>query len=105
MVTPKEVKGVYRSALRDSQARATRKAIVDAAAALFIARGYGGTTIDAIAEAAGVSRKTVFTSVGGKADALKLALDWAVTGDDAPVALFDRPQIRALAPTRTPATC
>ena len=64
-------------------------AIVDAAAGLFIAHGYGGTTVDAIAEAAGVSRKTVFTSVGGKADALKFALDWAVTGDDAPVAQFE----------------
>ena len=60
----------YRSALRDEQARATRRRIVDAGAALFVESGYVPTTIDAIAERAGVSRRTVFTSVGGKAAVL-----------------------------------
>jgi AcrR family transcriptional regulator len=85
----------YSSALRTAQARATRRAIVDAAARLFVERGYGATTVDAIADEAGVSRKTVFTSVGGKAEALRLAIDWAIVGDDEPVALIDRPQIKA----------
>lgn len=89
------VKKAYESPLRAAQAQATRRAIVGAAARLFVERGYGSTSIDAIAEAAGVSRKTVFTSVGGKAAALKLAIDWAIVGDDAPVALMDRPQVRA----------
>jgi AcrR family transcriptional regulator len=56
----------------------------------------GATTIDAVAEAAGVSRKTVFTAVGGKVDLLKTALDWAVAGDDMPVAVADRPAVREL---------
>jgi AcrR family transcriptional regulator len=81
-----------RSTLRAAQARATRRAIVDAAARLFTERGFGATTIDAIAEAAGVSRKTVFTSVGGKTEALKLAIDWAIAGDDEPVPILERPQ-------------
>jgi AcrR family transcriptional regulator len=85
----------YQSPLRAAQAQATRRAIVAAAAGLFVERGYGATSVDAIAEAAGVSRKTVFTSVGGKAAALKLALDWAIVGDDAPVAMMDRPQVQA----------
>jgi AcrR family transcriptional regulator len=89
------VKKPYNSALRTAQARATRRAIVDAAARLFIDRGYGATTVDAIAEAAQVSRKTVFTSVGGKTEALKLAIDWAITGDDEPVPLLERPHIQA----------
>jgi len=89
------VKKPYTSELRAAQARATRRAIVDAAARLFTEHGYGATTIDAIAEAAGVSRKTVFASVGGKAQALKLAIDWAIVGDDEPVPLLERPQIRA----------
>jgi AcrR family transcriptional regulator len=88
------VKRNYESALRAEQAKATRRAIVDAAARLFVQRGYGGTTIDAIAEAAGVSRKTVFTSVGGKLEALKLARDWAIAGDDEPVPIMDRPEVR-----------
>jgi AcrR family transcriptional regulator len=86
----------YRSALRDAQSRATRRRIVDAAAELFVARGYGPTTIDAVAERAGVSRKTVFTSVGGKAALLKLAFDWTLAGDDEPVAIADRPAVRAM---------
>jgi AcrR family transcriptional regulator len=90
------VKKPYKSALRAAQARATRRAIVDAAARLFIQHGYGSTTVDAIAEAAGVSRKTVFTSVGGKTEALKLALDWALVGDDEPVPMLERPHVKAL---------
>ncbi len=86
----------YRSSLREEQARATRRAIVDAGAALFVERGYAGTTVDAIAERAGVSRKTVFTSVGGKAGLLKLAFDWALVGDDEPVPFADRPVVREL---------
>ena len=90
------VKKPYNSALRAAQARATRRAIVDAAARLFIERGYGATTVDAIAEAAGVSRKTVFTSVGGKTEALKLAMDWAIVGDDEPVPMLERPHVKAM---------
>ena len=89
------VKKPYNSALRAAHARATRRAIVDAAARLFVERGYGATTVDAIAEAAGVSRKTVFTSVGGKTEALKLAIDWAIVGDDEPVPVLERPYVRA----------
>ena len=92
---PEPVKRSYSSPLRLAQARATRRAIVDAAARLFLERGYGPTTVDAIAEAAGVSRKTVFTSVGGKVEALKLAIDWAVVGDDEPVPLLERPHVQA----------
>jgi AcrR family transcriptional regulator len=93
---PEGVKRDYRSALRTEQARATRRAIVAAASQLFVQSGYGATTIDAVATAAGVSRKTVFTAVGGKVDLLKVALNWAVAGDDLPVALADRAVLREL---------
>ena len=89
------VKRTYSSTLRTAQARETRRSIVSAAARLFTEQGYGRTTIDAIAQQAGVSRKTVFTAVGGKLDLLKLAIDWAVTGDDEPVPLLQRPEVRA----------
>jgi AcrR family transcriptional regulator len=90
-----DVKRSYSSELRAAQARETRRLIVSAAARLFVDQGFGRTTVDAIAEEAGVSRKTVFTAVGGKAELLKLALDWAVVGDDEPVALEHRPAVRA----------
>ncbi len=88
-----EARRPYQSKLREEQARATRRAIVDAAGELFVELGWSRTTIDAVAERAGVSRKTVFTSVGGKAALLKLALDWALVGDDEPVPLSERPVI------------
>lgn len=83
----------YRSTLRKEQARATRRAIVTAARDLFVELGWSRTTIDAVATRADVSRRTVFTSVGGKAALLKLALDWALVGDDEPVPMSERPVI------------
>jgi AcrR family transcriptional regulator len=80
----------YRSTLRADHARATRRAVVIAARDLFVDLGWSRTTIDAVAARAGVSRKTVFTSVGGKAALLKLALDWALVGDDEPVPMSGR---------------
>src|SRR4051794_24661877 len=93
---PDSVKRDYRSELRAAQAQQTRRSIVAAATRLFAEEGYGATTIDAVAEAAGGSRKTVFTAVGGKLDLLKLALDWAVAGDDEAIALADRAAMRRL---------
>lgn len=93
---PPTVKRDYRSDLRTAQALQTRRAIITAASELFGERGYGATTVDAVAEAAGVSRKTVFTAVGGKLDLFKIALDWAVAGDDRQLALADRSDFREL---------
>lgn len=86
----------YRSSLREDQARATRRRIVEAARDLFLEHGYAPTTIDAIAARAEVSRKTVFTAVGSKVELLKLAWDWALAGDDEPVAMADRPEVREM---------
>lgn len=88
-----EARRPYRSTLREGQARATRRAVVGAARDLYVEVGWSRTTIDAVAARAGVSRKTVFTSVGGKAALLKIALDWALVGDDEPVALAERPVV------------
>jgi AcrR family transcriptional regulator len=86
----------YSSGLRSAQALRTRAQIVAAATELFVANGYAVTTIDAIATAAGVSRRTVFTSAGGKADLIKLAYDHATTGDAEPVPLRERSTITSL---------
>jgi AcrR family transcriptional regulator len=89
--------------VRSYQARATRRAIVAAAAELFLERGYAATTIDAIAERAGVGRKTVFSSVGGgKGALLKMAWDWAVVGDDEPIPMSERPAVHAMLSERDP---
>jgi AcrR family transcriptional regulator len=96
------VKRSYRSSVRDAQARATRRAIIDAAARLFAHQGYVATSIDEIAAEAGVGRATVFTSVGGKAALLKAAYDVAIVGDDEPVRLTERPQAQAIRSERNP---
>ena len=92
----------YRSAVREESADRTRRRIVEAAGALFVERGYAGTTIDAVAERAGVSRRTVFQSVGSKVELLKTAWDWAVVGDDQPIPVVDRPEIARMRAERDP---
>lgn len=89
-------KRVYNSDLRAEQARRTRRQIVAAAGELFAERGYAATTVDAIAERAGVSRKTVFTAVGGKPVLIKLAYDWAIVGDDEEVPLVERERVKKM---------
>ena len=91
-----EVKRSYQSSLRGAQAQSTREAVIAAAGRLFAERGYAATSIEEIAAAAGVSRATVFTSVGGKSKLLKTALDVAIVGDDEPIPLPDRPRSRAI---------
>jgi AcrR family transcriptional regulator len=89
-------KSPYRSQLRTEQAAATRQLVLDAATRLFVDQGYAATSIDAIAEAAGVGRSTVFAAAGGKPWLLKTAYDRAIVGDDEPVPLLQRPAARKL---------
>ena len=76
---------------RGERARTTRRRIIDAAAALFVDQGYGKTTLEQVAERAGVAVQTVYFHFGNKRTVLKEALDVAAVGDDEPVALLDRP--------------
>jgi AcrR family transcriptional regulator len=80
----------YTSALRQQQASETRSRILDAAQRLFTKRGYGATSIEAIASEAGVATDTVYASFRTKAGVLHKLLDVRVGGDDAPVQLLDR---------------
>ena len=82
---------------RGAQARATRRRIVDSAATLFIADGYAATTLEQIAEKAGVAVQTVYFHFGNKRTVLKEAVDVAAVGDDEPVALLERPFYEQLA--------
>src|SRR3954467_6344469 len=75
---------------KPGRARDTRRRIVDAAAALFVAEGYGATTLEQIAARAGVAVQTVYFHFGNKRTVLKEAVDIAAVGDDEPVALLDR---------------
>ena len=92
----------YTSAVRAEAARATRRRILDTAKEQFLAKGYVGTTLDAVAAAAEVSPQTVYNVVGGKAKLLKAVYDVTLVGDDEPVPLADRPEFRRVRDATSP---
>jgi AcrR family transcriptional regulator len=102
-VKPRDPSRPYRSPLRADQARETRRRIRDAADALFLQHGYVPTSMDDIARAAGVSRQTVFTAFGSKANLLKEAFDVRLAGDDEPVSLAERPEAQRILAETDPA--
>jgi len=59
-----------RLTLRDERAQVTRHRIADAARELFRTRGYGVTTLQAVADEAGVAVQTVYAVYGSKAGIL-----------------------------------
>ncbi|MCL5097379.1 MAG: TetR/AcrR family transcriptional regulator [Candidatus Omnitrophica bacterium] len=65
------LKSQIRSSLRQRQAQATANMIVAAAKALFLELGYTGTTIEAIAERAGVAVSTVYAVFNSKLGILR----------------------------------
>jgi len=70
---------------RRERAKATHWRIVKAAYTLFCARGYAGTTMAQIAEAAGVAVQTVYFTFHTKSMLLSRAYDFAVMGEDEPL--------------------
>jgi len=71
------VKRQKKPTLRQRQAEATRNLILSAAQDLFSDRGYAGTTIEAIAEHAGVAVSTVYAVYGSKRSLLRaIRLAW-----------------------------
>lgn len=79
-----------------ARTRLARAAVVDAARALFLERGYGATTIEAISARSDVPSATVYRLFASKRGILKALLDVSIVGDDEAVALADRPLVRSL---------
>ena len=79
-----------------ARTRLARAAVVEAARRLFLERGYGATTIEAISELADVPPATVYRLFSSKHGILKSLLDVSIVGDDENVPMADRPQIRSL---------
>jgi AcrR family transcriptional regulator len=86
----------YDNSARVERARLTRSSIVETARDLLLRGGYPGMTVASLAAAAGVSPQTVYNSVGGKAAVVKAVYDRMMAGDDAEVAMSDRPEFFAL---------
>src|ERR671910_1861484 len=79
-----------------ARTRLARAAIVDAARTLFLERGYGATTIDAISALSDVPPATVYRLFSTKRGILKGLLDISIGGDNDAVPMADRPPVRSL---------
>src|SRR3954454_18813764 len=90
------VKRAYDSSRRQEQARQTRLAVLRAARDLFIAQGYGRTTIADVARAAGVSPETIYAAFKNKATLLHRVWDVTIGGDDEEVTFHERPEVQAM---------
>src|ERR1044071_6379676 len=78
-----------------ARTRLARAAVVAAARALFLERGYGATTVEAISELADVPPATVYRLFASKHGILKALFDVSIVGDDQDVPMAERPQVRA----------
>ena len=92
----------YDSPHRREQAAATRQAILDAAEDLFRRHGYTGTSIPAIAAAAGVAVKTVYLAFQSKSGVVHALWDVRLGGDDEAVTVAQRAWFQAMLAERDP---
>jgi AcrR family transcriptional regulator len=85
-----------------ARTRLARAAVVEAARTVFLERGYGATTIDAISARSDVPPATVYRLFSSKLGILKALLDVSIVGDDEAVPMPDRPHVRSLLADRDP---
>jgi AcrR family transcriptional regulator len=78
---------------RRQRSARTRARIIDSAAHLFLDQGYLSTTIETVAERAGVAVQTVYYVFGTKPNLLAGVLDVTIAGDPAPVGTMQRPWV------------
>jgi AcrR family transcriptional regulator len=77
--------------LRERKRRETSERIIEKGLKLFVKHGYEATTLDAIAEAAGISRRTFFYYFRSKEDVLLSANDSGFREALRPVMLAESP--------------
>jgi len=80
--SPHEVNArrAYNSNRRIERSRDTHSALLDAALAMFLERGYSATTIDSIAAAAAVSPATIYKTYRSKAGLVRALCERALVG-------------------------
>jgi AcrR family transcriptional regulator len=79
-----------------ARTRLARAAVVQAARALFLSRGYAATTIEAISGTSDVPPATVYRLFSSKLGILKALIDVSIAGDDQAAPLPDRAGTRAV---------
>lgn len=91
-----QVKRRYDASGRRQAAQDNRRAILDASRELFTARGYAATTMNDIAERAGVALDTVYAAVGRKPSVFLELVETALSGTDQVVPARQREYVRAI---------
>ncbi|MGC5287471.1 TetR/AcrR family transcriptional regulator [Micromonospora sp. DT231] len=86
---------VKRPDKRAERSRRTRDKVVDAARELFVAQGYGATSLQEVADRAGVAVQTVYFVFRNKRTLFKDVVDASIAGDTEPIATMDREWFRA----------
>jgi AcrR family transcriptional regulator len=86
----------YHAPQRAERAAVTRRAVVEAARALFTAQGYAATTVGQIAERAGVAVDTLYAAVGRKPLLLREVVETVISDEDGPVPAEQRGYVRAI---------
>jgi len=71
----------YHSPKHEAMRQATRQSVIAAAGRLFSERGYAGSSIEAIAGAAGVAVPTVYAAFGNKRSILRAMIAAAIEGE------------------------
>jgi TetR/AcrR family transcriptional regulator, regulator of autoinduction and epiphytic fitness len=92
----KRSKRRYHAPQRQAAAARTRDAVIRAAKDQFEQVGWAGATMRSVAEAAGVSLKTVEAQFQTKAALLQLAVDYAIRGDLDPLPMPQRDRVAAM---------
>jgi AcrR family transcriptional regulator len=87
--------------LRKARVEETEERLLRAAARLFVRHGYQGTTLAQIADAAGVSHRTVYVRFGTKPELLKRVTDVALVGDTKPIDVAHRDWFQTALTART----
>ena len=95
-VTRKAKRRVYDSSGRRAAAEATRHSIIEAARRVFLARGYAGATMPAIAAEAGVALDTVYAVAGKKPALFRMLVEAAISGRDKALPAEQRDYVQAI---------
>lgn len=85
-----------RRTLRAEQAEQTRQRIIGAAQTLFLANGYAGTTLQAIAAEAGVAVETVYSRFRNKTNLLAAILETGIVPSEDGRDVLDQPEIKKI---------
>jgi AcrR family transcriptional regulator len=102
-VAPRRKRKRYDATARRAAARRRRQDILAAAHRLFSERGYQATRMADVARAAGVALDTVYASVGRKPALMRLLVERAISGVDAPVPAEERDYVREIRAEPDPA--